>query len=270
MTTSLSRSAHTVFLRLAPGDSLIDALHTRLRDGAVATGTLQGHGIIEDTELRTFSADARGLGQARRIAGPVHVLAAFGTVGMSEGSPQVTLRAVLSRETDSGLETLSGVVTQARVVAFEAMVVSVQDLALPLSFDPRAGVPMLDVLGTAAAAVTGARTPSPAPAWVEAVATSNAQPPLKLAPMQAQLPARPPPKPVQMDEHEQIFPEAGDEVQHFAFGRCEVVKSDGDRLHLRVGKDARVREIALEMLKVVLLDADATVRPRHFRLDRRM
>ena len=59
-------------------------------------------------------------------------------------------------------------------------------------------------------------------------------------------------------------------MQHFAFGKCEVMKSDGDRLHLRVGKEGRVREIALEMLRVVPLDADPTVRPRHFRLDRRL
>jgi hypothetical protein len=48
-------------------------------------------------------------------------------------------------------------------------------------------------------------------------------------------------------------PEPGDVVDHFAFGRCDVIKSDGDRLHLRVHKDGRVREIALEMLRVTPL-----------------
>jgi hypothetical protein len=58
-------------------------------------------------------------------------------------------------------------------------------------------------------------------------------------------------------------------VEHFAFGSGEVVKSDGDRLHLRVGKEGRIREIALEMLRVSLLD-DTPEGKRRFRLERRM
>ena len=176
----VSRTTHSLFIRLAPGDSLLDALHAALSEGGVATGTLQGHGGIEDVELRTFSPETRGLGVARRLAGAVHALAAFGSVGLSEGTPQVTLRAVLSRETDTAPETLSGVVTQARVVAFEALVVSAQDLALPVHYDPR-GVPMIEL-----SAATGA-SPIPAPVqrreepspWADAIATSRDQPPLK-------------------------------------------------------------------------------------------
>ncbi len=58
-------------------------------------------------------------------------------------------------------------------------------------------------------------------------------------------------------------------VEHFAFGTGEVVKSDGDRLHLRVGKEGRIREIALEMLRVSRLD-DTPEGKRRFRLERRM
>ena len=79
-----------------------------------------------------------------------------------------------------------------------------------------------------------------------------------------------PMKPAAVEEEEQIYPDAGDVVEHFAFGRCEVLRSDGDRLHLKVGKDGRIREIALEMLKVTLLDEDPNTRPRHFKLDRRL
>ena len=65
------------------------------------------------------------------------------------------------------------------------------------------------------------------------------------------------------------FPQAGDMVEHFAFGTCEVIKSDGDRLHLKVHKDGRIREIALQMLKVARLDDSAEGR-RRFKLERRM
>jgi hypothetical protein len=77
-------------------------------------------------------------------------------------------------------------------------------------------------------------------------------------------------KPVKPEEEEQAVPDAGDIVEHFAFGRCEVVKSDGDRLHLRLGKDGRIKEIALEMLKVTPLPPVEGVVAKHFKLDRRL
>jgi hypothetical protein len=64
-------------------------------------------------------------------------------------------------------------------------------------------------------------------------------------------------------------PEPGDAVDHFAFGPCDVLKSDGDRLHLKVHKDGRIREIALAMLSVSRLP-DAENGRRRFKLERRM
>ena len=76
-------------------------------------------------------------------------------------------------------------------------------------------------------------------------------------------------KPVKPEEEEQPSPEAGDLVEHFAFGRCEVVKTDGDRLHVRLGKDGRIKEIALEMLKVTRLAPVEGATGQHYRLDRK-
>ena len=77
-----------------------------------------------------------------------------------------------------------------------------------------------------------------------------------------------PPKLRRKETEDHPFPEAGDFVEHFAFGKCEVVKSDGDRLHVKLARDGRIREIALEMLKVVTLDpADGHQR---YRLDRKL
>ncbi len=70
-------------------------------------------------------------------------------------------------------------------------------------------------------------------------------------------------------EVETLVPDAGDRCEHFAFGTCEVVKSDGDRLHLRLGKDGRIKEIALEMLKVTELPDDGAP-GRRFKLERRL
>jgi len=277
MTMQTSQSQHAVFFRLSSGDTLPDALVARLREAGIATGTLRAHGVLEHVELRTFQPQTRAFGSARSIAGAVHAITIDGTIGLSEGAPHVVLRAVLSRETDAGVETLSGVVASARVVALEVIATSALDLALPLAHDARAGIAMLaDAPGSPSpqAAPPREESPRPAPAapsggWADAVATSNAQPPLK--PLGSQnLPAKPPARPAISYEGDQLFPEPGDMVQHFAFGNCEVLRSDGDRLHLKVGKDGRMREIALEMLKVTLLDEDPNARPRHFKLDRKL
>lgn len=79
-----------------------------------------------------------------------------------------------------------------------------------------------------------------------------------------------PPRPARarVDEVDAVFPDAGDRVEHFAFGACEVVQSDGDRLHVRLGKDGRIKELALAMLKVTELPGDGAP-GRRFKLERR-
>jgi hypothetical protein len=63
------------------------------------------------------------------------------------------------------------------------------------------------------------------------------------------------------------LPRARDWVEHFAFGPAEVLKSDGERLHLKVAKDGRIREIALAMLQVSRLEDREG--KRVYRLDRK-
>jgi hypothetical protein len=75
------------------------------------------------------------------------------------------------------------------------------------------------------------------------------------------------PQPEEEDQAS-VFPEAGDVVDHFAFGKCDVLKSDGDRLYLRMHKDGRIKEIALEMLKVTPLGEEEG--KRSYKLARRL
>lgn len=78
-------------------------------------------------------------------------------------------------------------------------------------------------------------------------------------------------RPPQEEMEDDPVPEPGDTVEHFAFGHCEVVKTDGDRLHVRLGKDQRIKEIALEMLKVTPLpQAEGATTSRHWKLARKL
>ena len=149
---------------------------------------------------------------------------------------------------------------------------SAQDLALPLVHDGVRRLPMLDGSGVrrppCSAFPPREESPQPAPTAPSRRLGRRRRDEQRATSAQAARRGktsrrRPPARPVAVSSNDadQVFPEPGDEVQHFAFGKCEVLRSDGDRLHLKVGKDGRIREIALEMLKVTLLDEDPNVPP---------
>jgi predicted DNA-binding protein with PD1-like motif len=290
------RSRHIV-IRLTAGESLPQALVGALREQQVSGGWLRAGGIVSDVELRAFDPARGQLGERRHLDGPLHALSIEGSVGMMDGEPACSLRAVLARETDRGLETIAGEIVSARAVALEAVVTAFDDLVLARGVDA-AGIALLDggvTTTSSTAAVPPRNAPAPAraattsaaSAWSAAASASTSAERVERdgprpaypapsagssgqggsAPM-PQKPARP------AAPAEQPIPETGDIVDHFAFGRCEVVKTDGDRLHLRIPRDGRIREIALEMLRVIPLDGEdgeGTERGvRHFKLERRI
>jgi predicted DNA-binding protein with PD1-like motif len=274
-----SEKVRHLVLRAQSGEMLPEALVRELRDQAVACGWIRASGVLADVELRAFRSEggaSGALGRPRRIDGPVHVLSLESSVGLHEGDVSVGMRAVLARESDRGLETITGEIVAARVIALEVMVTAFDDLALPRALDAQASVWLIGE-GGAVAAGEKARAPAADPAWSAAAAASSEVEPPRRAPapatsqgsmQQAPMPQRIVRPQSTVVEETQMVPEAGAIVDHFAFGRCEVLKSDGDRMHLRLAKDQRVKEIALEMLKVTPLP-DEDGKPR-FRLDRRL
>jgi predicted DNA-binding protein with PD1-like motif len=270
-------------LRASAGEILPDALATTLRDQQVACGWLRASGVLADVELRAFDGELGTLGTTRRIAGPVQVLALEGSIGLTGGEPSMSLRGLLARETDRGLETLAGEIGSARTVALEVLVTVLDDLALERSLDTTAGVWLLGAATPGGPRAAPARAPAPPPAWSSALqASEHAEAePARFRPAAthtagaagnastaAVMPQRPPARAGRVDFDAPV-PEPGDFVDHFAFGPADVLKSDGDRLHLKVYKDGRIREIALEMLKVSRL-ADGDDGRRKFRLERRI
>jgi predicted DNA-binding protein with PD1-like motif len=268
------KSRHLV-LRLSGSEIIPEALAAALRDEQVVCGWLRGSGVLTHVELRAYDAEIGALGSARRFDGPVQALALESSIGMADGEPSLSLRALLARDADRGLETLAGEIKSARAVALEVFVTALDDMKLAHALDGVAGVWLLD-----AASAQSQERPAPAgavssTAWSSAVDASQRseneprrRPP---HPLSAQagfvaVPARPPRPAPDLDTP---FPEPGDAVDHFAFGRGDVLKSDGDRLHVKIHKDGRIREIALGMLRVSRLD-DAEDGRRRFRLERRI
>ncbi|MBK6459813.1 MAG: hypothetical protein IPF92_02220 [Myxococcales bacterium] len=134
--------------------------------------------------------------------------------------------------------------------------------------------PALSTLSTLSTLATPAAAPSE-PSFARAIEASADRPSspspfvggLGGAGLAQPIPTRPV-RP-QVAEEETPTPDPGDRVEHFAFGSCEVVKSDGERLHLRLGKNGSIKEIALEMLRVSELPADEGP-GRRFKLERRL
>lgn len=292
---SVERARHIV-LRAGEGDVVPDDVTRALGDQGVTCGWIRASGVLAEIELRVYDPTVGGLAEPRRIAGPVQALSIEGSVGLERGEPSLGLHAVLARETDRGMETLAGEIVSARVVALEAFVTAFEDLTIGRALDPLAKVVLFGdatdaryrrdeddhppaPTSLARAALPAAAAPPPAPEaapvvaaspWSDVIAASAEQEPMRQAASRGAVGGAIPPRPVrpQRAQDESAMPEAGDVVEHFAFGRSEVLKSDGDRLHLKVGKDGRIREIALEMLRVSPLESNGP--QRRFRLDRKM
>lgn len=171
--------------------------------------------LIRFCEERSVWVQASGEveGADVRVAGdgpPVRRMPGRSTLVSLLGPGQGPFTVFLARATATGAETVSGVLMRARSLQVHAQVSEGEVVAPP----PRAA-------GTADARSAG---------WAGvAQATASAE--------------------SAGQDDEDYFPEQGDQVEHFAFGLCDVIDSDGERLKIR-GGTGRVREIRIEMLQI--------------------
>ncbi len=289
MKTAISQASRHLVVRFEDSETLPDSLIEALKENAVATGWVRASGIVTELEIKAFRSDLVSLGSVRRISGPAQILSLEGSIGLAKGELSVGLRVVVARETESGMETISGELVSARIGALEAFITSLDDVACGRTLtagnvwlldpapgsspsptiEPRTQNDFARETSSQSRPSVSSKLANVESPWAQAVAASSTE---RDRPqhdsMRAQIPQRPQ-KVAAPEEADAPFPEAGDVVEHFAFGRCEVVKSDGDRLHLKVGKDGRVREIALEMLRVSPLESNEESRKR-FKLDRKL
>lgn len=295
----------TFVLHLDKG-TLPDALVSLLRDEVVLGGSVRGAGLVEDAELATVSST--GAPTTRRIPGISQVVCLEGSIGAEGGDVGCSLRVVLSGSpsgTASVGELLSARVRSLEcfVTAIDDVPmfvhrlgegISVVGLSAPSAqaaaarVPPAAAAPFVAAPAAAGSssgaapmmppeAPTEPALPDDTPSSPALVAATGSAPTLPEPSAErprsgmvvptgnASMPARPARK--QSDDEDELTPEAGDLADHFAFGRSEIVKSDGERLLLR-SREGRIKEIALEMLKVTLLPEEGG--KRVFRLSRKL
>jgi predicted DNA-binding protein with PD1-like motif len=267
----VDRTRHFL-LRLHEGDTLPETLLKQLRDRRVTGGWLRLTGVLSNIELCAFSSEIEGPGGTKRFAGPMQAVVLDGSLGIAEGGVAASLRVVLARESDAGLETIAGQLLRARVIGLEGSMTVLEETVVPRGLDKAAGVWLLrdDAVVTSvaepprrqpAAAPQAGGAPAAPPSWTDTAAAASStplRPPASALARQAQ----------DADEPEDgPYPQAGDIAEHFAFGPCEVLRSDGDRLQVRMMRDGKVSEIALEKLRVTTLPPDGTT--QRYRLSRK-
>jgi hypothetical protein len=244
-------------LSLAPGSDIVGELEARL-------GTGPGPHLVDGFgELRDPLLWPRLEGGERTEVQLDGVWDLVSLRGAGESATSMTLVALLCRQSASGPETRGGVLAGGSVVSATVRLGSGSDAVL--SQPPPRSQPVVAL--QAAAPVVPTPTPRPAEAAAPPAVSAPAialpaapKPAPEASPSAPTAPSAPAPvfgssgmlpkRPVVVTESEESYPEEGDMVTHFAFGRCVVASSDGERLRLQQERDGRVREVALSMLRL--------------------
>jgi hypothetical protein len=217
--------AHTSTLDL--GADLLLAI----RERAPGAQWIDAVGTVAEPAIDV--ATSTGERATKALGGVWDLVSLRGLLGPGEPAE---LYALVSREGPLGQELVGGVLRSARVVrvALRASLANVSRDASPRAVD--APVTPVDAfratLPTASPSNRGASPSQPGT--------------MPTPPGGAPLPRRPP----RPDDGPESYPEEGDTVDHFAFGRCTVVFSDGERIRLQQERDGRIREVALSMLRI--------------------
>ncbi len=176
-------------------------------------GWVQASGFVEEVELRVA---AEGADRRHALRGRFTLVSLSGPLG---GPYAVQL----CRWGAGDFELAAGELVSARTAGVRALLIPAQIVG---------DEPDFEAVAPNAAPTTGANA-APASSWAaQAAAAASAQ----AAPE---------------EDEEQGTPERGDLVHHFAFGWCEVIMVNGERLKLRDLKGpGRIREIIIDVLDV--------------------
>lgn len=210
-------------------------------------GWVQGSGVVEGVELK-LPGEATDV--TRSLRGRLVLVTLAGPIA---GPHTVTL----ARATDVGLELVGGVLVRARSQGV-TLAVEHASAAAPAGREASARREVREVREPVSSRTTASASSTSASASASSTAASVPSVSERAEPM----PERPAPArswaevAAASDEAETSesdeTPVRGDLVDHFSFGLSEVIKAEGDRLHLRDLKGAgRVREVVASALRVM-------------------
>lgn len=259
MKAQAPKEQRTLVVAFETGDIFPDSVRGVLDSACVASGVWRGSAEVRDVDATLFGVDHTV--RTIHLPGPIELVRFEGHVAMDAGRPRATLRALANHPSPFGDKLVAMHVSRCTFVRGNAVVTAWDDTALAHPSDPERSHYFEIASGDESLAQTAAHRAAPPVA-------ARAPSPLDSSPAMDH-PIKPPAK--RRSDHPDVFadfePEPGDTAEHFAFGRCEVVRFDGDRLHIRTEREGKVLEIAVSVLNVIPVQTDT--RPRHFRLERK-
>jgi predicted DNA-binding protein with PD1-like motif len=267
MKTKRIESVEHRLLLLEKGDRWPECVVEALEKSGLTSGTFRGTAVLRDVEVRAYDAGAGAREPGRTLEGPVEALVLEGAFGLTRGSLAITTRAVLAMRDSFGERVTAGSVEGARIDGGEVVVTGFPGTDIVRTLRADAGVWLFQLEAEMAASPGVARArdrdddtrgtrpastaaPGPSSAWAALADASDA---VTSAPIRNdRLPkASPPGRPAAPSgDDDEVFVEQGAVVDHFSFGEGDVLKSDGERVHVRFERDGRIREFSLGVLKV--------------------
>lgn len=255
----------TLLVTPARGEDLVAAVASALAQHAVGNAWIVGHGTLDEVEVRDGET-------TRTFATPSRVVALH---GRAIGGTTLVLSATVSRSTVRGPELLVGDVVRARAGMLEVMITPLitapatevgeardhpseggvrgdggdrddgDDREVAPALERAAAKPAIDPTSPWGALAKASAEAAASPVRVPTrVVAKPASPPTALP-----TPAAPvPPRRIARVE-EETYPDVGDVLDHFAFGRCVVLRSDGDELLVQNPTSGRTRTIRLSALQ---------------------
>jgi hypothetical protein len=257
-------------LILERGDRWPDCLVEVLEKSGLTSGTFRGAAVLRDVEVRTLDAQSGTREGGRRLEGPIEAVVMDGAFGLTRGNLAVTTRAVLALRDSFGERITAGSLESARIDGGEVLVAAFSGTDIVRTMRSDAGVWLFQLEAETAGAPAARgrererdedeRKPARVPAatgqatssgWAALAEASEATPPApspregaRPAPLKAPAHAR------ALASDDEPIVEQGAVVDHFSFGEGDVLKSDGERVHVRFERDGRIREFSLGVLRV--------------------
>jgi predicted DNA-binding protein with PD1-like motif len=247
----------TTFVLTPPaGADLRAFLEAALAERRVVEAWITAYGTLNDVELRDSDS-------SKTFATSSRIVSLVGSVEVRNGAPAMTLTATVGRPSMRGLELIAGEISRARVDRVRVAITALTSRTLDSSADDvdgsttsnaaRNAAPQRAASPWDAVAEASERSVDAAPkassAGAKLLATKATPHPVRAAATPLSAPVTPiaPRKKVAIEE---FLPEIGDAIDHFAFGRCRVLKSDGEELLVRDESTGKTRTIHLSVLEV--------------------
>jgi predicted DNA-binding protein with PD1-like motif len=214
------------------------ALSKILKDKNIKAGVIKIIGHVENIEILTNGSKGP-LTISRKIDQNCQIVHCEGFISELDGNFNPVLYSVIGIETETGLQTISGVLKNAKVIVCEFILDSFDDVFIRKQYDQRILLPCW--------IETFTNKDGEFDTFVESVENSEENSNIQHEDYSKELEE-------EDDLGEGIFPGTGDKIDHHKFGKCTVVKveKDNEIVQIRL-PSTRIARLGIQYLNLSLI-----------------